>query len=344
MGHEDEFIASVIWALDREFQYWESNMVDIKVSNTTHSLATYRSEVKGPRPEFYMEDLEKGDKLTEEEREKWYGHIQAATQSGWGPSSSRWILSSKMNPRLLDVTVGDYVPVDLNSFLCKSADILSKLFQKVGRKDLGDKYKKKKDKLVAAISAVLYADDGLWYDYNTVTNTRIQRFYPSNLSPLYSDCTPQEFDMSRTIQSILNLNETLLQPGGVPTSNYDGKGLDWDYPYVLPPLVEITVTALRKTNNPEVHSLARNIAHNFVKNVYRTWTNTGNILKKYNCTQSGVEEGDMEQNIQKTFGWTNGVTLTLLKMYPDLSSSSCFPYFTPVLLLFSILLHFFDKF
>ena len=48
--------------------------------------------------------------------------------------------------------------------------------------------------------------------------TQTRRFYPSNLSPLYSDCLHDDMDMDTTVESILALNETFLQPGGVPSS------------------------------------------------------------------------------------------------------------------------------
>ena len=43
----------------------------------------------------------------------------------------------------------------------------------------------------------------------------------------------------------------------------------WDYPNVWPPLVEMTVTALERTNDTRVQALARGVATNFLRNVLR---------------------------------------------------------------------------
>ena len=45
----------------------------------------------------------------------------------------RWFVGNLSRPaedQLLDVKTGDIIPVDLNSFLCRNADILAGLFQR----------------------------------------------------------------------------------------------------------------------------------------------------------------------------------------------------------------------
>ena len=47
---ERTFIASVIWELEQEFQFWQGRMVNISVGSQVHQLARYWVEVGGPRP------------------------------------------------------------------------------------------------------------------------------------------------------------------------------------------------------------------------------------------------------------------------------------------------------
>ena len=48
-------------------------------------------------------------------------------------------------------------------------------------------------------------------------------FYPSNLAPLYSDCIPTSLDLNFVADKILEFNETLSQPGGLPSSTIESR-------------------------------------------------------------------------------------------------------------------------
>ena len=66
--------------------------------------------------------------------------------------------------------------------------------------------------------------------------------------------------------------------------------------------------------------MAKELSENFVRNVYSTWRDTGKIYEKYNCSGGGGGGGEYET--QTGFGWTNGVTMSLLHRYPDMTSSA----------------------
>jgi len=129
--------------------------------------------------------------------------------------------------------------------------------------------------------------------------------------------------MNRTTASILSLNDTLLQPGGVPSS-LTVTHQQWDHPNVWPPLVELSVTSLQRINHTEVQDMAKGMARNFLRNVLRSELESGIFYEKYNCTGTGRPGGGGEYTVQEGFGWTNGVALSLLAKYPDLASSSSF--------------------
>jgi len=316
---EREFIAGIIWDLHEEFQYWESKMVEVKINNETYKLARYWVEADGPRPESYAEDFTNAQKMEESEREEWYQHIKSGAESGWD-FSSRWMetIPASEEQEMLEIKTGNIIPVDLNSFLCKNARILSILFNKVENEENASKYDNISRNLKDSIRAVLFDEaDQMWYDYNHVTGKHTKRWYPSNLTPLYTGCDHLEIDLNKTVAYVEKM--TTGHPGGVPTSlNHTHQ--QWDKPNSWPPLVDIVVTAMDNTGTTEGKRLAKELSENFVRNVYSTWRDTGKIYEKYNCSGGGGGGGEYET--QTGFGWTNGVTMSLLHRYPDMTSSA----------------------
>ena len=68
---------------------------------------------------------------------------------GWD-YSSRWMGDNKQFD-LKDVETGNVVPVDLNSFLCSNADILSKMFRQLENEEKAEYYQNVKTDLMQAI-------------------------------------------------------------------------------------------------------------------------------------------------------------------------------------------------
>ena len=60
---------------------------------------------------------------------------------GWD-FSSRWMetIPASEEQEMLEIKTGNIIPVDLNSFLCKNARILSILFNKVENEENASKY------------------------------------------------------------------------------------------------------------------------------------------------------------------------------------------------------------
>ena len=57
-----------------------------------------------------------------------------------------------------------------------------------------------------------------------------------------------------------------------------------------------------------------------MRNVQSSWLSSGGLYEKYSCEEVG-QGGGGEYTVQTGFGWTNGVSLSLLDKYPDLSSA-----------------------
>ena len=56
--------------------------------------------------------------------------------------------------------------------------------------------------------------------------------------------------------------------------------------------------------------------------MHSSWQSSGALYEKYSCEEDGQPGGGGEYSVQTGFGWTNGVTLSLLAKYPDLSSAT----------------------
>merc|ERR1719431_620569 len=147
--HAREFMAEVIWQLDTEFQFWSERMVEVELGGKVHKLARYHVDVGGPRPESFVEDFKEAAKLPEAERRKWYVHMKSGAETGWDYSSRGFVgnLSRPAEDELLDVKTGDIIPVDLNSFLCRNADILAGLFQRMENTEKATEYAAKREEL-----------------------------------------------------------------------------------------------------------------------------------------------------------------------------------------------------
>ena len=157
------------------------------------------------------------------------------------------------------VRTADIIPVDLNSFLCKNAKILSDLFARfrcshfflqfsfssllIGWRTKQSQQNMKGSTKVCEtpfmLSSILTIcgmtstlSQGI-SNWKTRTNNICLRksttrqhtggFYPSNLAPLYSDCIPASLDLGMVVAEIAKLNDTLGLPGGPPSSTIESR-------------------------------------------------------------------------------------------------------------------------
>jgi len=90
---------------------------------------------------------------------------------------------------LVDVQTRHIIPVDLNSYLCKNARILSNYYKMLGQEEKSQEYSTIFDNFVESIDQVLWSSSSnVWLDYNMKTEMPNPQFYPSNIAPLWADC------------------------------------------------------------------------------------------------------------------------------------------------------------
>jgi len=68
--------------------------------------------------------------------------------------------------------------------------------------------------------------------------------------------------------------------------------------------------------------MAFDLAQKWVWTNWNGWNATQFMYEKYDCRLTGVSGGGGEYAPQIGFGWTNGVALQLLNLYPDRLTSS----------------------
>jgi len=319
-----ELMGDYIWEMEKEFKFWMKRFVNVTVKSQTYQLAAYHVEVDGPRPESYTEDWELAQNLNESERREWYGHIKSGAESGWD-FSSRWFNDKvDVGKPLLSIITGDILPVDLNSFLYKNARILEEYFDKLEKPKKAEEYKNIANQLKAAISEVLWNEEHyMWFDYNKKTGKQNEKFYISNLAPLYVESHHANLSQTRMFEAI-QASGVLNHAGGPPTSLYktDQHPQQWDYPNVWPPLVEVLVTSLMNLNSTKARNAAQEVAESYLRNVYASFQGKEIMYEKYNCEQIGKAGAGGEYPVQEGFGWSNGVTMSLLDTFPNLVSSA----------------------
>ena len=129
------------------------------------------------------------------------------------------------------VRTADIIPVDLNSFLCKNAKILSDLFARfrcshfffaififflVNRMENQAKsaeYERKYESLRDSIHAVLYSDN-LWHDFNIVTRYfKLENAYKQHMSEKkYNQAAHRGILSQQPCSSLLRLHPSLPRP------------------------------------------------------------------------------------------------------------------------------------
>ena len=111
----------------------------------------------------------------------------------------------------------------------------------------------------------------------------------------------------------------MLKAGGIIATTLE-TGQQWDAPNGLAPLQWIAVKGLTKFGR---NLLAEKVACRWMVNVSRVYRQTGKLLEKYDVIAADRAGGGGEYPTQDGFGWTNGVMLKLMALYPadaDLAS------------------------
>jgi alpha,alpha-trehalase len=333
-----DFLKRAVVQLDREYKFWmepkNGKLVKVRNQKGTFTLNRYYSTSTTPRPESYREDIHTASFAASDQQSEKFRDIRTGAESGWD-FTSRWFADT-MTMETIDAT--HVIPVDLNCMLYKMEMDLSDFHGILKKKLKSWYYKKQAAKRAKAIEKILWMNNmSQWRDVRindaglVVSVSKIVSV--SNWFPLWSKChlEMKTIDITAVCKSLLSSG--LLAPGGISTT-MSKTGQQWDYPNAWAPLQWLIIEGLRNTNDLGKR-LAFAIAQTWVGAGYEAYDiedatlglsqkiNLGDTMyEKYDSTIYGSTGGGGEYIPQTGFGWTNGVILSLLKMYGDRLTSS----------------------
>jgi alpha,alpha-trehalase len=267
-------------------------------------LNRFWDDSDSPRDESYREDVEQAH-ATLREPGVTYREIRAAAESGWD-FSSRWFADSRTLAAIDTTTI---IPVDLNSLLFGLENAIRAGCERAGDHDCAQDYARRAAARRAAIDRYLWDQSrGVFLDYRWTLKQRIDKVSAATLYPLFVQVASQE----QAASVAQTAERELLKPGGiVATTIYTGQ--QWDAPNGWAPLQWIAVVGLTHYAR---NALAEQVACRWIVNVSRVYRQTGKLLEKYDVIGTDRWGGGGEYPTQDGFGWTNGVTLKLMALYP----------------------------
>ncbi|RRN79349.1 alpha,alpha-trehalase TreA [Pseudoxanthomonas sp. SGD-10] len=268
-------------------------------------LNRYWDDRDSPRPESYVQDRQTAAASTRPAGEV-YRELRAGAESGWD-FSSRWL----DDPMRLDtIHVTTRVPVDLNSLLHHLETTIALACGQAGDQACARDYQARAGARAAAIERHLWQADGYYGDLDLRDGQVRARPTAAALFPLHAGIASPE----RACSTAAMVRAQLLKPGGLVTTTIDS-GQQWDAPNVWAPLQWIAVDGLRRYGED---ALARDIAAGFLGNVRTLFGREHKLVEKYDADGALQGGGGGEYPLQDGFGWTNGVALALLALYPQL--------------------------
>ncbi|XP_043281522.1 trehalase-like isoform X2 [Venturia canescens] len=320
-----QFLIDNLPTLEKEFAYFhDEKTTDVVVGGKTYRMARYYVESDGPRPESYREDYELAQKLPPgTDHERFYEDVKAGAESGWD-FSSRWFISADGGiGNLSQIETRNIIPVELNALLQKNARMLAKYNIMLGNDAKAKYYVSIAEEYQRGIDEVLWnEEEGIWLDWDMKNARHRNHFYPTNLSPLYT----RSFDFSKAslyaAKAVVYLERNRIGDfmGGIPSSLLHTSE-QWDFPNAWAPLQSIMVQGLRNTDAEPALSLARELATRWLRANFIGYTETGAMFEKYDAEVPGRYGGGGEYHVQTGFGWTNGVVIEFLDIYPNATSS-----------------------
>lgn len=282
-------IETYLSAIKKEYDFWQTKRLSPCGLNHYGHCATdkylevfYRVICERLRidEDFYSDKLKQSQ------------HFMAFAESGWDFTPRFWEAN---NP----YAGMHYAPVDLNSILYEVECILSEFSVLLGRHDEAEQYAIFSKKRKALMEKYMRAEDGIYYDYNFMTEER---------SPILSAAStlPYMVGLSAERKVLEGIVKRLDGTCGLSVcEKTDWECHDqWAYPSVWPPICYFVYSALEKTGSKK----ARPFAQKYMKLVEDTYSITGKLWEKYDAEKGGVPSG-LEYDAVEMLGWTAGVYL-----------------------------------
>jgi len=293
-------------ALAAEYAYWMDRTFPTR--HVVHlpdggALNRYFDRCDTPRPEAFADD-EKASRVSMPPT-GFFRDIRSAAESGWD-FSSRWLGDGT---DLATIKTTEIVPVDLNCLLFHLESTLAKACALAGDPASAGIVRSAAERRKAALLRACWSQaDGFFFDFDLASHRRSPAFTLAGVAPLFFRLATQaQADaVAETIRA------RFLRAGGVVTTLI-ATGQQWDAPNGWAPLQWMTIRGLANYGHG---ALAADIAGRWIKLNRDVYRRTGKMMEKYNVEDTSLPAGGGEYPSQDGFGWTNGVLLSLMRLYP----------------------------
>jgi alpha,alpha-trehalase len=309
-GRENQAYARFLPELKVEYAYWMADADKAVPGRPVRHvvrmpdgsvLNRYWDERAAPRDEVWPVDVDNA-RTTAEPLTEFYRNVRAAAESGWD-FSSRWFADGR-SVQTIDTTA--IVPPDLNSILFGLERAIEEGCRWNRDYRCAREFATRARARRAAMNRYQWNgkvfDDYRWTDGKRLGHVSCAAYY----ALFFGVATPQQAHKTEIAAS-----KYLLERGGLMATPVN-TGQQWDAPNGWAPLQWIAVIGLRDYGE---RNDARAIACRWLANVNRVYTATGKLLEKYDVV-SDKPGGGGEYPLQDGFGWTNGVTAALARLYP----------------------------
>lgn len=310
-GHPERADAHYLTQLRMEYRWWmrgeaqarpgEPVLRVVRMPNGA-VLNRYWDDRAAPRDESFLADVKIATGAADPQVT--YRDIRAAAESGWD-FSSRWLADGKS---LASIRTTDLVPPDLNSLLYGLESAIARGCAQVKDRVCASRMRMRASARSRAIRKYLWNPTaGIFDDYDWRTRRLRGNISAAAFYPLFLKVAT----LAQAKSTARVAARELVKEGGLVTTNRV-TGQQWDAPNGWAPLQWIAVNGLR---NYGQNRLARTIGVRWLRTVSITYSSTGKLLEKYDVIVRRPGGGG-EYPLQDGFGWTNGVTIRLLHLYP----------------------------
>ncbi|MCQ8241868.1 alpha,alpha-trehalase TreF [Rhizosaccharibacter radicis] len=303
--------------LRREYDYWMEG-ADALQPGQAHRhvvrlhdgavLNRYWDDRDTPRDESYREDVETAARSHRPPAEM-YRDLRAAGESGWD-FSSRWFADGRS---IETVRTTKILPVDLNSIVLHMEQTLARMYGLKHDTAQQASFEHRAADRARAIRRLMWdPTGGMFTDYVWQDDTRNDAATAAMVVPLFFGLATQ----AQADATAHTIRARLLRPGGMTTSDMRN-GQQWDAPNGWAPMQWMAVIGLRRYGQD---ALAEEIARRWIEREIAAYASSGVLLEKYNVRDARTKDdgggGGGEYPLQVGFGWTNGVLVNLLDLYP----------------------------
>ncbi len=289
---DEKWLEGAYKTLEKEYTFWMTERI------TPIGLNKY--SIKEKDVDHYQGFLNRIQYVPEGEKDVIENHYLSECESGWD-----------CNPRF-DFEIFNFAPVDLNSLLYmleKNMEYFSCILNN-GREN---EWREKAETRKSLMKKYLCTEDGLWLDYNFVTEKHSSVFSVASYYPMFAKMLEKE----ETVALIENMYRVEAEHGFVACGEHNVPGnYQWDAPNGWACLQYIMINSF---DNYGYKEDALRVANKYTKLVEKVYDETGALWEKYNVVEGNINvTGESSDGkMPSMMGWSAGAYLYARKFLEE---------------------------